>query len=69
MYSIQNVKDDSALKINFDKKVRFGEQLAFKTGGVPFLFESEMAKPIEFKNNFKAPQSLKTKKPQKIARG
>jgi hypothetical protein len=64
------VKDEGALKINFDKKVRFGEQLAFKTGGVPSLFESEMAKPIEFKNNFKAPQTLsKTKKPQKIARG
>ena len=48
-----------SLKMNFDKKVRFGEQLGFKTsnGEAPHLFESELAQPIEFKNNFKAPQS------------
>lgn len=54
-YTIKNTVDEGSLKINFDKKVRFGEQLAFKTGGVPELFESELAKPIEFKNNFKIP--------------
>lgn len=34
-----------SLKMNFDKKVRFGEQLGFKTsnGEVPHLFESELA--------------------------
>ena len=55
-FTIKNTVDEGSLKINFDKKVRFGEQLAFKTGGVPDLFESELAKPIEFKNNFKTPQ-------------
>jgi len=65
-YSIKNTVDEGSLKINFDKKVRFGEQLAFKTGGVPELFESELAKPIEFKNNFKTPQPSGKKTAKKL---
>jgi len=58
------VPSEAALRLNFDKKVRFGEQLAFKIGtqgGEPGLFESEVAKPIEFKNNFKVPSAAKVK--------
>lgn len=56
--------DGGALKLTFDKKVRFGEQLSFatKAGNGLELFESELAKPIEFRNNFKVPTSAVQKK-------
>ena len=47
------VYDEGALKLTFDKKVRFGEQLSFAGGPSNLLFESELAKPIEFRNTFK----------------
>ena len=40
----------AAIKLNFDKKVRFGEQLSFKVENPP-LFGSEEPAPIDFKNN------------------
>ena len=41
---------EAAMRLNFDKKVRFGEQLGFKINE-PELFESEVPKAIEFRNN------------------
>ncbi len=55
-----NYEDDVKLKMNFEKKVQFGEQLSFKVKE-PKLFQSEIPKPIEFtkKNN------VPPKKPKK----
>ena len=51
------IQEDAALRLNFDRKVRFGEQLGYQVREPESApFESEMlAKPIEFRNNFKAP--------------
>jgi hypothetical protein len=38
--------------MNFDKKVKFADQLSFKLDH-PTLFQSEEPIPIEFKNNSK----------------
>jgi len=46
--------------MNFDRKVRFGEQLGFQvreSESAPFQSElMHIAQPIEFRNNFKAPK-------------
>ena len=45
----RTIISDAALKLNFDKKVRFQEQLSFKLEQAP-LFKSEEPMPIDFKN-------------------
>ena len=65
---MKNLISTAALKMNFDKKVRFGEQLAFKLDNPP-LFAGEEPAPIEFKNNLKPgmprPKTGKSKKGKK----
>lgn len=61
---------NAALKMNFDKRVKFADQLAFKLDEPP-MFQGEEPNPIEFKNNSKTglvkgkPKSKKSKKPKK----
>jgi hypothetical protein len=49
-YSGNMIASDAALKLNYDKKVRFAEQLGFKLDQMT-LFKNEEPMPIEFKNN------------------
>jgi hypothetical protein len=50
------------LKINFDKKVSFGDQLAFgfQTAGGNNMFEAEMPPALEFKGGAKEVRQVKT---------
>ena len=47
---LQHLYSNAALKMNFDKKVKFADQLSFKLND-PQLFQSEEPIPIEFSNN------------------
>jgi hypothetical protein len=68
------VASQGALKLNFDKKVSFGDQLSFGFKQEPQMFAAEMPAALEFKGNAKvaAPEknpgakgSLKKKAPNK----
>ena len=60
------VKSGAALKLNFDKKVSFGEQLAFGYKNQGAMFESEMPQPIELKGGAR-PESAKKQTSKKKA--
>ena len=47
------VASQGALKLNFDKKVSFGDQLSFGFKQEPQMFAAEMPASIEFKGNAK----------------
>lgn len=50
---LKHLVSNAALKLNFDKKVKFADQLSFKLDNPP-LFQSEELQPIEFSNNLKS---------------
>lgn len=52
------MKSGAALKLTFDKKVSFGEQLDFGFKNQGAMFDSEMPMPIELKGGAK-PEPVK----------
>jgi len=49
---LHKLVSNAALKMNYDKQVKFADQLAFKLDEPP-IFQGEEPNPIEFQNNFK----------------